>query len=1006
MSRTLTPALCASICLLLTSMWCRAAEPDPWSIDLRQPAISPDGSRVAFAWRGDLWIVPWEGGEAVRVTEDPADERRPLFERSGTGLIFAARRASSYDLFRLDLGSGATSRLTWLDSDDWPSGVTADGKWVLFHARRGRDEPSIYRVPIAGGEVEEVTQDLSTDAVASPDGKRLAFVRSHVPWWRKGYRGAGDSDLWVSDLERGGTSRLTTFAGQDLWPEWFPDGKSLLYASEETFTLNLFRLDLESGERTRLTSHTEDGARFPSLSADGKRVVYERGGRIWRLELPTARATPLEGDAARALADDRRRHASPRRDRAGRSGRSPRSRHRRSPLVAGGGGAPRALTRGGARDVEPTLSRDGKTLFYASDVAGNFDLFRLDLDARPSEGNPRPFRSAREEERAPLLSPDDRYVAYLRSFDGEELRLADADGGRDRLLARGSRFSSFSFSPDSRWLAFAKADASGQFDVFLLSLFSDQPINVTLHPAQDVEPRFGSDGRDLYFLSDRGGETAIWRLPLVPRLALADSSAAKDPPDLEYDLNGVVWRALPTPGLRAPSGDYWIRGEELLYAAPLDGRPELFAGARGEAPRRLTYDGFDPRAVAAQGERLHALDRLGRLFALEAGATREIPLLAAVADDRSARDAQMLDEVWRAIRDGFYDRGLHLVNWDAMRERYRARLPGCATREELSDLIRMMTGELNASHLDEVVPTTTRTAGGWLGAELSAEEGGPGLRLTRVDAGGPLDQLGLSAGDRLLSIDGVALGAAISSEALLDGKAGRRVTVSFKSGRRERSAEVQLLDHATLAALREEAETAARRATVERRTHGDLSYLRLARLDSGSIERFTRELFSRSGGEKGLLLDLRDNPGGFGHEAVMDLLLRRPLVEQRARGEEWTLSPAVRADGPLVVLIDEGTGSAAELLAESIRATRRGLLVGRPTLGAVISAGELTLVDGSRVRIPRIGWSTLEGRNLENHGVLPDVAVDYEFEEMARGDDPILSAGMRALLQWKEGERR
>lgn len=1006
MSRSLTLPFRASLCLLFLSSWCRAADPSPGSIDLRQPAISRDGTRVAFAWRGDLWIVPWEGGAATRVTEDPADERRPLFDAAGGALLFAARRAGSYDLFRLDLASGETSRLTWLDSDDWPSGVTADGKWVLFHARRGRDEPSVYRVPVAGGEVEEVTQDLSLDAVQSPDGTRLAFVRSHVPWWRKGYRGTGDSDLWLYDLKRGRASRLTTFSGQDLWPQWFPDGNSLLYASEETFSLNLFRLDLASGERTRLTSHTDDGARFPSLSGDGTRVVYEQGGRIWRLELPSGRSTPLEvtlpepetvidvdtlqlGATALAAAADRRVVALD------------------GHLWLQEGESPlRMLTRGSSREVEPCLSRDGRTLFYASDAAGNYDLYRFDLDARSSESNPHSFRSAREEERAPLLSPDDRYVAYLRSFDGEELRLADADGGRDRLLARGARFSGFAFSPDSRWLAFSRADASGQFDVFLLSLFAEQPIDVTLHPAQDLEPRFSADGRDLYFLSDRGGESAIWRLPLAPRRALADSSEAKRDADLEYELDGVVWRAMPAATLRAASGDYWIRGEQLLYAAPLDGRPELFAEARGEAPLRLTFDGFDPREVAVSGDLLFALDRFGRLFGWDGGSAREIPLHAEVADDRAGRYTQMLDEVWRAIRDGFYDRGLHLVNWDAMRERYRARIPGCATREELSDQIRMMTGELNASHLDEVVPSATRGASGWLGAELSGEETGPGLRIARIDPGGPLDHLGLSVGDRLLTIDGAALGAGVASEAFLEGKAGRRVALSFRAGRRERSAEVQLLDHATLAALREEGETSARRAIVERRSHGDLSYLRLARLDQDSIERFQRELWSRTDGEKGLLLDLRDNPGGFGHEAVMDLLLRRPLVEQRARGEEWVVSPAVRYDGPLVLLIDEGTGSAAELLAESIRATHRGVLVGRPTLGAVISAGEITLVDGSRVRIPRIGWSTLEGRNLENHGVAPDVGVNYEFEELARGDDPILMAGMRALQQWKEGEGR
>ena len=99
------------------------------------------------------------------------------------------------------------------------------------------------------------------------------------------------------------------------------------------------------------------------------------------------------------------------------------------------------------------------------------------------------------------------------------------------------------------------------------------------------------------------------------------------------------------------------------------------------------------------------------------------------------------------------------------------------------------------------------------------------------------------------------------------------------------------------------------------------------------------------------------------------------------------------------VLIDQTTGSAAELLAESIRRTGRGTLVGRETFGGAISTDEILLVDGSRVRIPRIGWSTLEGENIENRGVKPDIGLEYRFEEGVRENDPVLRAGLRTLLE-------
>ncbi|MBK8231913.1 MAG: PD40 domain-containing protein [Candidatus Eisenbacteria bacterium] len=442
-------------------------------VGLRHPTLSPDGGTILFAWRGDLWRVPFEGGLAAAVTRTPEDERRPLVSRDGTTLIYAAAAEGNFDLFALDLSGGSPRRLTWDEADDFPCDTSPDDALVLFQSRRAGGEVRLHEVSLHGGEVREVTFDSASEGRYAPDGTRIAFVHGGVGWWRKGYRGSANNDLWL--LERAGreTTRITSFAGSDLWPLWLPDGRSLLCVSEETIVANLFRLDLESGERERLTRHTGDGVRFPSISRDGKRVVYEESGQILALELDprggAAREVEItlpEEDSTTGI-DTLRAGAEELAVAAGR-------------VVLGlegdlflrrDDGAMTSLTTGPGRDREPSLSRDGRTLFYASDRSGNYDLYRVDLDAviRGETTEPRPFRTQREDERAPKLSPDGRMVAYLRTFNGDELRLADAEGGRDRLLALGPRIESFAWSPDGRWLAFSRADDAGRFDLFLLA---------------------------------------------------------------------------------------------------------------------------------------------------------------------------------------------------------------------------------------------------------------------------------------------------------------------------------------------------------------------------------------------------------------------------------------------------------------------------------------------------------------------------------------------------------
>lgn len=994
-----------SILLLLSAWLASGGEPGPATaraagagpVGLRQPALSPDGGTIVFAWRGDLWRVPFEGGMAEAVTRTPEDERRPLFARSGATLIYASASEGNFDLFARDLSGGSPRRLTWDEADDFPCDTSPDDALVLFQSRRAGGELRLHEVPLRGGEVRELTFDSASEGRYSPDGARIAFVHGGVGWWRKGYRGSANNDLWLLEREGREATRITSFAGSDLWPLWLPDGRSLLCVSEETIVANLFRLRLESGERERLTSHTGDGVRFPSISRDGKRVVYEESGRILALELdpPGGEAREVaiafaewepavEIDTLRAGAEELAVAAG--RVVLGLEG---------DLFLLGAGGVMTNLTASPARDREPSLSSDGRTLFFASDRSGNYDLFRIDLEpvVRGGAAEPRPFRAQREDERAPKLSPDGRMVAYLRTFNGDELRLADAEGGRDRLLALGPRIESFAWSPDGRWLAFSRADDAGRFDLFLLAPWGEEEINVTRHPAQDLSPAWSADGSALYFLSDRDGGRGIWKLPL------GNPSEAAGNEGTPIDFDGIIWRAEPVATIRPVLR--FGRGTDHLWYLSESGRDgELFIQPDGGNPLRVPWGGATPRAVVSAAT-LWLLDREGRLGSGPIGeAPVARPFAVPLRRDPAGRYAQMLEEVWRALRDGFYDPGLHLANWTAVGERYRARLGGCATREELSDLIRMMGGELNASHLGESAAPLGRAGTGWLGARFAPVRGG-GLRIEAVVEGGPLDRVGATEGDRLLAVDGEPVGADRPLEALLHRAAGRSVELRLAMGRSTRDVRVLTLDREVGVELEEEERARHRAAETRQRSDESCAYLRLARLDGAAVARFERELYEQAARPRtrGLLLDLRGNPGGHGHESVMDLFLRRGLVRERARGGNWSTSPALRWEGPLVVLIDETTGSAAELLAESLRRTGRGTLVGRETFGGAISTDEISLVDGSRVRIPRIGWSTLEGENIENRGVKPDIGLEYRFEEGVRENDPVLRAGLRTLLE-------
>lgn len=1102
----LLTALAATILLYSTS---NSVPPDPISAPAAafgpsEPAISPNGSRLAFSFEGDLWIVGAFGGTARKITRGSDFDRRPFWSHDGRSIAFARIRDGVQNLWILDLSDEIERQLTYHESADWPSGFTPDDRAVIFHsARSGADR--IYRVSVEGGEPEALTFDLSTDGDLDRSGSRLLFTRGLVPWWRLGYRGSAAQDVYVVDLASRRSRRLTEFAGCDLWPRWEPDGSALIFATDESFARNLWRLEIKGGKRTQLTNHRDGPVEFPQISADGRWVVYAQNGTIWRVGLqpltparqlaiecapeseditlsvidpflrryppqspelihrPSSGATKLiplpDGDNVLIEAyggifklDLTRTMGVPGRPTAGSDSavgdvagsipeRGPNGRHSsESPSQEQGSNRTlRANSLGWSsfREDDATLSPDGRRVLFSSDRAGNRDLYYLDLETGSSteheSNSPALFRSNVREEFAPLYSPDGRFVAYRRRDAGEELMLADAEGGRETVVARGVRFGKFSFSPDSRWIAYARLDEVGNWDLHLLPLFSGESQNATAHPAKDEDPRWSPDGRKLYFLSDRAGSTDVWALHLhesdawdeTVRSTLPDSSrrsadrsetksmSPENLTEVSVDLVGLANRAVQVTSLF---------GDESEYALGEDGSIALISGVLGtrdlwvmDGPRSA------PRHVASQGIGAHslvygsgfywALDREGTIlrFGVD-GSTRRWRFQAMERSSRAQLYDQILGEVWRELRDGFYSPHMHLAPWEATLARYRKRLPGVHTREELQSLVLRMAGELNASHVGfgpPEVPDSLRT--GELGLVLEPMDWSPrsagsrarsdvsGREIREVVAGGPAARAGLRAGDRLLSVDGSAVGEGLSLERLLRGTVGRTVELTWSGGKTGRAVVAPvstLLAHA----LAERQREGWRRELVERAGRGRVGYIRLGSIDRQSLDALERELQVTQREKEAIVIDLRDNSGGDLPEEFLRRLAMPTLVQRQPRDQRIQPAPSALWNRSIAILIGPGTGSAAEVVAAGLAEIDRVRLVGEPTYGGVIGADEIELLDGSIFRIPRIGWFTGTGDNLEGRGVAPDLFVAAEFEEESRGEDVQLSAAVRELL--------
>src|SRR4051812_5984399 len=255
---------------------------------LTEPALCPTRPEIAFVSGGDIWVAPSKGGEARLLVSHPAEETRPLYSPDGAKLAFVSTRTGNGDIYILTLASGELKRLTFSDALDQLDAWSRDGKWIYFSNNLydvGRKN-DIYRVSVEGGTPLAVSADRFTnefEAAPSPDGSTVAFAARGVAdaqWWRNGHSHLDESEIWLRRAN-GSYERVIEAGAKNVWPMWMPDGKQLYFMSDRSGSENLWTT-ATGGRPRQVTKFTTGRVLWPSISYDGKSVVFERDFKIWQ----------------------------------------------------------------------------------------------------------------------------------------------------------------------------------------------------------------------------------------------------------------------------------------------------------------------------------------------------------------------------------------------------------------------------------------------------------------------------------------------------------------------------------------------------------------------------------------------------------------------------------------------------------------------------------------------------------------------------------------------------
>lgn len=1016
-------------------------------------AISPDGNTVAFTaeYEGprEIYSMPIGGGLPTRHTFDGAGSTVVGWTPDGR-ILYATKARSTLpndQLVRLDPKTDSQELLPLAQASE---GVFDDSGKTLFFTRLPFQGSSTKRYQ--GGTVQNLWRFTMDEPEAAPLTPDFKGTSKNAMWWNGSVYFLSDRDgvmnLWSMTSEGTDRKQLTQHKNYDAKSASLQAGRIVYQHGAD---LRVYDIATGADKLIPITLVTDfdqtrekwvnkplDYLTAAHLSPNGDRVVLTARGQVFvapaeqgRLaEMP--RKTGVRYRNAAFLPDGKSLFTLS--DETGEL--------EFWKLPANGVGKPEALTSGGnIFRFGSVVSPDGKWLAWQDK---NQQLWVFNLGQK----SPKLVATSSAEEFADLAwSPDSQWLAYVQMATNTYKQIHLYRPSDDlRATVTSDRVDSFSpaWSPDGKWLYFLS-------DRNLRSLVSSpwgprQPepffteatkiYHVALTTGQR-SPFRQSDELTPPSKSETNKPTAKSQTKPAPK---GKATAEKSPRKGGVETNKVtgVKVAIELAGLQdrveevpVPSGNYdnlFVTAKHVFWTSQGTGfdtkRQLQQLEITNTDPKPKTFV-EDIRSYELSLDRKKMLVRKGNSFyvvASDSAAPAKLDEKQVKLDGWTfalqPREEwrQVFTESWRMIRDYFYDRNMHSVDWPAMHAKYLPLVDRVSDRAELNDVISEMVAELSTLHMfvrfgdQRSGPDQIRAAA--LGARLVRDDQAGGWRVEHVyqndpdypESFSPLARPGVTVtnGDVLLSINGVATLSVSDPEKLLRAQAGKQVLLEVKSpgDKKPRQVIVKPITADQEADLRYDEWEYTRRQEVEKLGQGQIGYVHLRAMGTANIAEWARNfypVFQR----QGLIIDVRHNRGGNIDSWILGRLLRKAWFywQPRVGDPTWNMHYAFR--GHVVVLCNERTASDGEAFSEGVKRLGLGKVIGTRTWGGEVWLSmERWLVDGGMASAAETGVYGPEGAWLiEGHGVDPDIVVDNLPHATFKGGDAQLEAAVKHLQE-------